>query len=51
MKQTKANFPRISNDMIEGGMRRARVERSKAMYSIIDTVFGRRADTDELSDA
>ena len=41
MRQTNTTFPHISNEMILDGMRKARVERSKAMYSLIDTILGR----------
>ncbi len=48
MKQAKTTFPRISNDMIESGMRQARVERSKAMYSIVEAIFGRKTRSGRL---
>ena len=40
MRQTNTTFPHITNEMIDSGMRRARVERSKAVLSLIDTIFG-----------
>ena len=45
MRQSNPVFPHISNEMIESGLRRARVERSLAMYSLIDGIFGRKRDT------
>ena len=41
MNKNFTNFPHISNEMIDQGMRRARVERSKAVLALIDGLFGR----------
>ena len=49
MRQTQTTFPHITNEMIDAGMRRARVERSKAVFSLIDTIFGAKQDKDSLS--
>jgi hypothetical protein len=37
--------------MIDSGMRRARIERSKAVLSLIDTIFGAKRKPRRLSDA
>lgn len=49
MKQTQTTFPHITNEMIDAGMRRARVERSKAVFSLIDTIFGHNDKKDRVS--
>ena len=51
MKSNYTNFPHISNEMIDQGMRRARVERSKAVLAIIDGLFGREKKARGLSEA
>ncbi|MEP0945235.1 MAG: hypothetical protein ABJH63_10910 [Rhizobiaceae bacterium] len=43
MRQSQSTFPHITNEMIESGMRRARVERSKFALSLFDTLFGGRS--------
>ncbi|MCJ8309409.1 MAG: hypothetical protein HRU27_14480 [Rhizobiaceae bacterium] len=49
MRQTQATFPHITNEMIDAGLRRARVERSKAVLSFIDSIFGNKEDKDRKS--
>lgn len=49
MRQTQTTFPHITNEMIDAGMRRARVERSKAVLALIDTIFGSRDSKDRHS--
>ena len=51
MNKNFTNFPHISNEMIDQGMRRARVERSKAVLALIDGLFGRDKKPRSLSEA
>lgn len=50
MRHNSTAFPRISNEMIDLGIRRARVERSKAVLSLIDSIFGAGNKKRRLSD-
>ena len=49
MRQTQTTFPHITNEMIDAGMRRARVERSRAVFSLIDSIFGTKESKDRVS--
>lgn len=39
----------VDRKLVEAAMRRARQERSEAFWSMLQAVFGRRADRDEVS--
>jgi hypothetical protein len=41
MSTNKVNRPEISREVIEASMQRARVERSKAMWSLLSRLFSR----------
>jgi len=41
MSTNKVNRPEITRELIEASMQRARVERSKAMWSLLSGLFSR----------
>ena len=50
MLNENSNFPHINNEMIELGLRRARVERSRAFYSMMEGLFGSPKKPSSLSE-
>lgn len=50
MRQNTTTFPHISNEIIKEGIHKGRVERSKALYALIDGIFGRQNSHRDLSD-
>ena len=50
MKTSNHIFPLYSNSLVDSAMARARIERSKAFYSMFEGLFGRRETRKKLSD-